>query len=152
MSLTQLYPRLLINSFQNIQSLCFLLRNHFPYRRYRDCISSMPWCNCRFWYESNHYFLVLKFTVILKLELCSQEYFKYSKENDTVCPKKEQHKALCSFRLISLATNRDIIYWKGGIHSFVWSTKTFLYDIREPRYKQIKMGYHISKCLNFGQS
>ena len=36
--------------------------------------------------------------------------------------------------------------------SFVWSTKTFLYDIRKPRYKQIKMGYKISKCLNIGQS
>ena len=45
--------------------------------------------------------------------------------------------------LISLATNmiegRDIIHWKDGIHSFVWSTKTFLYDIWEPRYKQIKI-------------
>ena len=41
---------------------------------------------------------------------------------------------------------------KGGINSFVWSTKAFLYDIREPRYKQIKMGYQISKCLNIGQS
>ena len=40
----------------------------------------------------------------------------------------------------------------GGIPSFVWSTKTFLYDIREPRYKQIKMGYQNSKCLNIGQS
>ena len=58
--------------------------------------------------------------------------------------------------LISLDTNMlenwDIIHWKGGIHSFVWSTKTFLYDIWEPRYKQIKMGYQISKCLNIGQS
>ena len=33
-----------------------------------------------------------------------------------------------------------------------WSTKTFLYDIWEPRYKQIKMGYQMSKCLNIGQS
>ena len=43
----------------------------------------------------------------------------------------------------SLATNMlegwDIIHWKGVIHSFVWSTKTFLFDIRKPRYKQIKM-------------
>ena len=56
------------------------------------------------------------------------------------------------FCLISLTKNMlegwDIIHWKGGIHSFVWSTKTFLYDIWEPRYKQIKMGYQISKCLN----
>ena len=39
----------------------------------------------------------------------------------------------------------DIIHWKGGIHSFVWSTKTFLYDIREPRYKQIKIGFRFKK-------
>ena len=45
----------------------------------------------------------------------------------------------------------DIIHWKGGIHSFVWSTKTFLYDIQEPRYKQIRIGYQISKYLNIGQ-
>ena len=41
---------------------------------------------------------------------------------------------------------------KGGIHSFAWSTKTFLYDIREPRYKQIKMGYQTFKHLNIGKS
>ena len=55
------------------------------------------------------------------------------------------------FYLISLTKNMlegwDIIHWKGGIHSFVWSTKTFLYDIWEPRYKQIKMGYQISICI-----
>ena len=54
-----------------------------------------------------------------------------------------------SFYLISLATNMlegwDIINLNGGIHSSIWITKTFLYDIREPRYKQIKMGYHILK-------
>ena len=48
--------------------------------------------------------------------------------------------------LISLVTNMlerwDIIHWKGGIHSFVWSTKSFLYNIKEPRYKQNNMGYH----------
>ena len=46
----------------------------------------------------------------------------------------------------------DMINWKGGIRSFVWSTKTFLYDIWEPIYKQIEMGYHISKCLNIEES
>ena len=49
-----------------------------------------------------------------------------------------QKKMRLSFCSISLATNMlegwDIIHCKGGIHSFVWSTKTFLYDIREPRY------------------
>ena len=43
-----------------------------------------------------------------------------------------------------------MFYLKGGIHSSDWST--FLYNIREPRYNQIKMGYHISKFLNIGQS
>ena len=66
---------------------------------------------------------------------------------------KKMHHSFC---LISLATNMleawDIIHWKGGIPSFVWSTKTFLYDIQEPRYKQIKIGYQISKSLNIGQS
>ena len=35
--------------------------------------------------------------------------------------------------------------YKCGIQSFIQGTKTFLYDIREPRYKQIKMGYQILK-------
>ena len=61
-----------------------------------------------------------------------------------------------SFCLISLATNVleswGIIHLNGGIHSSVWSTKTFLYDIREPRYKQIKIGSQISKLSDIGQS
>ena len=44
-----------------------------------------------------------------------------------------------SFGLISLSTNIlegwGIFHLKGGIHSFVWCSKTFLYDIRELRYK-----------------
>ena len=32
--------------------------------------------------------------------------------------------------------------WKGGNHSSVWSTKTFLYFFREPKYKQNNMGYY----------
>ena len=67
-------------------------------------------------------------------------------------PKHEPH----GFSLISLATNMqeswDIIHWKGGIHSLVWNKKTFLYDIRKSRYKQFKIEYQISKCLNIGQS
>ena len=54
-------------------------------------------------------------------------------------PKKTSLKLRRSFCLISLATNMlegwDIIYLKGEIHSFVSSTKSFLYDIRELRYK-----------------
>ena len=33
----------------------------------------------------------------------------------------------------------------GGIHSSVWSAITFLCPIRNPRYKQNNMGYHISR-------
>ena len=47
-----------------------------------------------------------------------------------------------SFCLISLATNMlegwDIFNLNGGIHRSVLSTKSFLYDISEPGYKQIK--------------
>ena len=38
---------------------------------------------------------------------------------------------------------------KGGIQSFIWSTKTFLYDIMELKYKQIKLGYQILKIQIF---
>ena len=37
---------------------------------------------------------------------------------------------------------------RDGIHSFVWSTKTFLYHTREPRYKQNNMGYQILRIWN----
>ena len=61
-----------------------------------------------------------------------------------------------SFCVTFLATNMqegwDIIHLKGEVHSSVWSTKTFLYDIRKLRYKQIKMGYQITKVLDIGQS
>ena len=33
----------------------------------------------------------------------------------------------------------DIIHWKSEIHSFIWSTKTFMFNIREPRYKQTRL-------------
>ena len=39
----------------------------------------------------------------------------------------------------------DIFPFKGGIHSSVWSTKTFLYNIKEPRYKQNYMGHKMSR-------
>ena len=67
--------------------------------------------------------------------------------------KKKGHHSLC---LIPLAKDMleswDIISWKGGIHSFVLSTKTFLNDIWETIYKQINMGSQISKCLNIEKS
>ena len=71
----------------------------------------------------------------------------------TGCLKKKVRVVFCSYLVENgrpLAC--DIIHWKGGIHSFVWSAKTFLYDIQGPRYKQIKMGYQLSKYLNIGQS
>ena len=40
---------------------------------------------------------------------------------------------------------KNIPHLKGGIHSFVWSTKSFLYKIRELRYKQNNIGYQILK-------
>ena len=61
-----------------------------------------------------------------------------------------------SFRVMFLATNMpevwNIIHFKGKIHSSVWSTKTFLYDIRELRYKQNNMGYQISRIIKNDQS
>ena len=60
---------------------------------------------------------------------------------------KKMHR---SFYLIFLATNMlegwNIFHLKDGIHNFVWSK--ILLDIKEPRYKQIKIGYQISKFLN----
>ena len=42
----------------------------------------------------------------------------------------------------------DIIHLSGGIYSSVCSTKTFLYSIMEPRYKQNNMWYQISRIWN----
>ena len=39
----------------------------------------------------------------------------------------------------------DIFLLRGGIDTSVWSTKTFLDDIKEQRYKQINKGYQNSK-------
>ena len=51
------------------------------------------------------------------------------------CTKKNSLNLRNSFCLISPATNMidnwNIIHLKNEIHSSVWSTKTFLYDIRE---------------------
>ena len=80
-------------------------------------------------------------------------YCKNYKMKYTGCPTKHDPHGFC---FISLATKMleswDIIHWKGGIRSFIGSTKIFLYDIREQRYKQIKIWYQILKCLNIGKS
>ena len=51
--------------------------------------------------------------------------------------------------LITLAMNNHegwyIIHLKGDIHSNVSSTKPFMYDIWNLKYKQNVMGYKISK-------
>ena len=41
-----------------------------------------------------------------------------------------------------------ISHLKRGNHSSVMSTRTFLYDIREPRYEEVKIGYQISNFLD----
>ena len=55
-----------------------------------------------------------------------------------------------------MATNMlegwDIFNLIGEIHSSVWNTKTFLYDIWELRCKQNNMGHQISDFKNNEQS
>ena len=75
--------------------------------------------------------------------------------NTTGFSKNPHHKVLLGFSSIVLASNMlegwYIFHSKGGIHSCVWSTKPFLYDIKEPRYKQIKMRRQI-KINSIGQT
>ena len=42
----------------------------------------------------------------------------------------------------------DIIYFNGGIYRSIWSTKTFLYNIRELRYKPNNLEYQIIRLKN----
>ena len=65
--------------------------------------------------------------------------------------KETPHFGFC-FRVKNILEDWCIFHIKGKIDRSVWSTKTFLYGIKEPRYKQNDMGYHISKILNFEQS
>ena len=55
-------------------------------------------------------------------------------------------------QILRLETFWYIFNLKVGVHSFVWSTKTFLFDLRELRYKLNNIGYQISKNLNNEQS
>ena len=68
--------------------------------------------------------------------------WNFQNENHTGCPKKNASKIVW---MIYPATNTidgwDIFHLKDGIRSSVWYTKIFLYDIRKPRNKKIKMGY-----------
>ena len=84
------------------------------------------------------------------LDLRTEMYFGLPDNLSKGFPKNiqgVQKKMSRSFCLIPLAKNmlegKDIINLKAGIHSFVWSTKTFLYNIWQSRYKQMKMGYQI---------
>ena len=45
-----------------------------------------------------------------------------------------------------------IFHLKVRINSFIWSTKRFLYDIRELRYKPNNMGYQSSSISSNEQS
>ena len=107
--------------------------------------------------------LILFVRNLNKDRIIARKFFSWRDKSVHERPKKGTHglyrvsrKNAPQFLPKSLATNMlegwDIIHWKGGIHSFVWSTKTFLCDIWEPRYKQNSIGYQISKCLNIGQS
>ena len=65
------------------------------------------------------------------------------------CTKKKSLNLRRSFRLISLAAYMlegwNITHLTSEIHTSVWSTKTFLYDIREPRYSNSKWGTRFEK-------
>ena len=46
----------------------------------------------------------------------------------------------------------DIIHLKGEIHISVLSTETFLFNVRELRYKHNNMGYQILRIWNIDHS
>ena len=70
----------------------------------------------------------------------------------TGCPEKCIQVCLNNISCYKNAKRLGHILFKGGIHGYVWSTKTFLSNIREPIYRKIKIGYQISKSLDIGQS
>ena len=66
---------------------------------------------------------------------------------------KTPHFGFCWISLVeNLLEGWNIFHFKGGIQRSIWSTKTFLYDIREPRYKQKNKRYYISKNFTIRQS
>ena len=76
-------------------------------------------------------------------------FFVVSKLYIIQCVQTKMSRSFCLFLKLQ---GWDIFHLKGGIHSSVWVTKIFLYDIREPSYKQKKMGYQVSNLLDIGQS
>ena len=70
--------------------------------------------------------------------------------NITGCPRK---KFLLGFDLISLATSSeeswDIPKMKGDIHRGIFGASSFLWDIRELRYRQNKTWYQMIKIVKF---
>ena len=77
--------------------------------------------------------------------LVSQDIFPVYERKFIVtgCPKKNVPKIVW---IICPAANMldgwDFSHLRDGICSSVWSTKTYMCDIREPRYKEIKIVYH----------
>ena len=73
-------------------------------------------------------------------------------DHDTGCFKKNFTLGISIiFPVINMLEGYGIFHLKGGIHSSVLSTKTFFYDIRNLRYKLIKMENQIWKILDIGQ-
>ena len=91
-----------------------------------------------------------QFSFCLCLDLVWRGSPKYW--TSTGCPKKRP----LWFCLISLVRNIleswSIFHLKSGIHRSIWSTWTFLYNIRELRCKRNNKEYHTSKFLNIEQS
>ena len=90
--------------------------------------------------------------LILQLICCSGMLAQNISHNSLYSLKGEKKTSLNlrnSFCWISPATSIiddwDIIHLKSEIHSYVWSTKTFLYGIRELSYIQNNIGYQISR-------
>ena len=88
---------------------------------------------------------MLIFSFLACLEM-AEKFGGVGQVTTTGCPKKNVLKIVS---IISPATKMlegwDISHLKGGIDSSVQSTKTFLYIIREPRYKQNNNWYLISR-------
>ena len=126
---------------------CFGPPNIFVHKK---CLNQKPF-RTQVFYRTK----IFNSKIILTKNLLAPNFFepKYF-----MCPKikGEPKKFHCSFRFISFATNMlegwDIFYLKGGIQSSIWSRNTFLYVIRELRYKQNNIGYQISRIWNKDQS
>ena len=67
----------------------------------------------------------------------------------TGCPKKMPHFGFCWISLVeNILEGWNIFHFKGGSHKSIPSTKTFLCEIRKPRYKLNNIGYDIPNILS----